>query len=118
MEHEELHPEDDAELLRGQLAERDAALTAALESSRAAASRLREALLATEPAIDPDLVSGESAADVEASFAAARALLERVRENVRKEQAAHVPAGAPGRSNGTSAMTAFEKIRAGLAGHG
>lgn len=113
-----MDPAEENAALRGQLAEREAALAEALERNRDAAARLREALLAGEPALDPALVSGDSVAEVEASFAAARALLERVREGVRREQAANIPAGAPGRSRGAGAMSAFEKIRAGLAGNG
>lgn len=118
MEQLEIDVAEENAALRGQLAEREAALAEALEGNRAAAARLREALLAAEPALDPALVSGESVTEVEASFEAARALLERVREGVRKEQAAHIPAGAPGRIRGNGGMSAFEKIRAGLAGNG
>lgn len=114
MEHEEHNTNDEAAILRGQLDRREAELATAREGSRAAAERVRELLLASEPALDPALVTGETVAEVETSFGAAKALLERVREGVRKEQAVHVPAGAPGRSGGSSAMSAFEKIRAGL----
>ena len=108
-------PGPDIETLQAQLAEREAALSEAVEHNRAAAARLREALLATEPALDPELVAGKTVAEVEASFAAASALLGRLRERLQQERAAHVPAGAPPRSGREAALTPFEKIRAGLA---
>jgi hypothetical protein len=83
------------------------------EASRAAVDRLRAALLASEPALEPSMVSGESLAEVEASFAAATSLLARLRERAGLEAAARVPAGAPGRHAGRP-RTAFEKIRDGL----
>jgi hypothetical protein len=92
-------------------------LTEALEASRsgerAAVERLRMALLASEPALEAAMVSGETVAEVEASFAAATALLARIRERAAAESAARVPAGAPGRQ-AARPRTAFEKIREGL----
>jgi hypothetical protein len=83
------------------------------DEQRAAIARLREALLATEPAIDPELVSGGSAAELEESFEAARALVARVREALRLELAAAIPGGSSTREAQRPA-TAFDKIRAGL----
>lgn len=89
---------------------------AAIAAERSAAiGRLREALLATDPAIDPELVRGDSVEELETSFAAARALVARVREAVRLEQAAAIPAGSATRETARPA-SAFEKIRKGLAG--
>ncbi len=73
----------------------------------------RDALLASEPLIDEALVTGATAADVRASFDAAMIQVGRVRDALRREQAAAVPAGAPGRSPEPPA-SAFEKIRRGL----
>lgn len=101
--------------LRGLLAEREAEVAAAQAGLAEAAARLRLALLASEPGLDPDLVCGETIAEVEASFAAAREAEALVRERVRREQAALVPAGAPGRDGEGPPLSAFEKIRAGLA---
>jgi hypothetical protein len=75
--------------------------------------RLRLALLASDPAIDPALVTGATAEDVEASFAAAQRMASNIREAVRREFAAPIPAGAPGRAS-TSPRTAYDKIREGL----
>jgi hypothetical protein len=96
------------------LAEREAALAEALEQNRAAAVHLRELLLAHEPALDPEMVSGETVAEVQASFDSAVALIGRLRERLRNEQAPRVPAGAPPRTPGNAALTPFEKIREGL----
>ncbi len=81
----------------------------------ALATRLREALLATDAAIAPELVTGETVAEIEASYAAAKAIADRVRESVRRESLAGgiVPAGAPGRS-AARPLNARDKIRAGL----
>lgn len=75
--------------------------------------RLREALLASEPALDRSMVTGDSLEELEASFAAARATLTQLREAVRREQAAAVPAGSGGRA-AAEPKSAFAKIRDGL----
>lgn len=106
-------PELTLEALQDQLAEREAELAASREAGRAAIERLKAALIATNPAIDPAMLAGETVDAVEASFAAAAALVERVREQVRRESAASVPAGAPPRAAATP-RTAIEKIREGL----
>lgn len=103
------------EELEARIAEHEGALAAAQDANRQAAVRLREVLLASEPAIDPELVAGETVAEVDASFGAAVALLTRIRERIRDEGAARIPAGAPPRTNGEARLTPFEKIRAGLA---
>ena len=94
-----------------------AALRRALEAStaanREALEHLKTVLLAGQPEVAPEQVTGDSAAEVEASFAAALRLVERVRRKVREEAAAAIPAGAPGRSQ-PGPRSALEKIRAGL----
>lgn len=82
------------------------------ERERALLARLRAALLQSEPAIPGALVHGESLEELEASFAAAREALQRVREEVVREQRA-IPAGAPGRV-AVPLTTPLAKIRAGL----
>lgn len=88
-------------------------LTVARAERDAAIRRLREALIASEPGLDAALVSGETVDEVEASFATARELVTRVRASVRREAAAAVPAGSPGRVTAIPG-TPFEKIRSGL----
>ena len=99
---------DELAELRERLAERE-------QCERAALGRLREALLASDPAIEPEMVTGETLEAIERSFAAAKAAADRMRESVRREQAAAVPAGGATRSS-RSPQSAIEKIRAGLGG--
>ena len=87
-------------------------LAAARETNRALIDRLRDALCATEPAINASMIRGETLEEVEASFADARSLVERVRKQVAAE-AVVVSPGAPGRQRQVLASP-FEKIRAGL----
>lgn len=102
------------ETLQEQLAVRAAELAASHEAGRTAIERLKAALISANPAIDPAMLSGETVDEVEASFAAATALVERVRDQLRREGAASVPAGAPARGH-AAPRTAIEKIREGLA---
>lgn len=90
-----------------------AELAASREAERVAVDRLRQALLASEPAIEPSMVTGNTLAEVEASFAAAQAVVARLRDIVTKETAGRIPPGAPGRAR-SNARTPFEKIREGL----
>lgn len=99
------------ESLEAQALREEVARFAAREE--AALLQFRTALLATEPAMDSALVSGETFESVHASFVAARASLARVRESLRSELSARVPAGAPGRSR-PQPRTALQKIRDGL----
>lgn len=91
-----------------------AELAASREAERAAVERLRLALIASEPAIEPSMVTGTTLSEVESSFAAAQAMVSRLRDIVQKETAGRIPPGAPGRARST-ARTPFEKIREGLA---
>lgn len=101
--------------LRDAIAERDLALAAHAEANRAMLDRVRSALLASEPAVLPELVTGDTLEEVEASFAAALALVHRVRDAVSRERSTPVPAGSPGRTPPQS-RSSFDKIRSGL-GH-
>lgn len=92
--------------------EREAPLAGQTAATRVLLDRVRELMLASEPAIAPELLAGETLEELEASFAAARETVRRVREAVQREGPA-VPAGAPGRTP-PAPLSAFEKIRAGL----
>ena len=83
------------------------------EGERAAIERLRTALLASEPALEPEMVRGETLAEVEANFSGATALLAKIRERAVLESASRVAPGASGRL-AARPRTAFEKIRDGL----
>lgn len=113
-EHEAGQPELTIEALQEQLSSTESALAASREAGRASIERLKAALIAANPAIDPSMLSGESVEDVEACYAAAAALVERIRERVRREHAATIPAGAPARG-AAAPRSAIEKIREGLA---
>jgi len=104
----------DIETLRAALAEREQQLAAERETTRRLVARVREALLASDPDVAPELVTGDTLEEVEASFARAQAIAQRVRERVAREAPLAVPAGAPGRVVHSPA-TPLDKIRAGLA---
>lgn len=100
--------EGEAGELRAELALRDTAHRLALE-------RLRAALIASDPAIAPELVSGDSVEAIETTFAAAKAMADRLRDQLRRDQASAIPGGPIHRSP-AQPKTPLEKIRAGLAG--
>lgn len=91
-----------------------AALAARTAENAALLARLREALAAADPALQPEMLAGETLAEVEASLAAARETVRRVREAVRREAPPAIPGGAPARQVEAPASP-FDKIRAGLA---
>ena len=97
-----------------ELAEQERRWEASDGARRATVERLRLTLVASEPALRPAMVTGDTAEEVEASFAAARQLVAEVREAVRRTAVTAIPAGAPGRFV-TAPPTPIEKIRAGLA---
>lgn len=88
-------------------------LAAAAAANADLLERLRLALLASDPSIDPALVTGSTPEEVETSFAAAQRMVAGIREAVRREHAAPIPAGAPGRVTAGPA-TPYDKIRSGL----
>lgn len=94
------------------LAEKEAELLARSESERELLTRYREVLLAGDPGVDPSLVTGETLAEIDASFIAAREVADRARGSM--PFATRVSPGAPGRRV-TGPTTPFEKIREGLA---
>lgn len=90
---------------------------AANASLRAAAARYRDLVLRSDPALPPDLVGGDDIDAVEASAAAAREIVGRVRAEVEAQAGrARVPAGAPTRgASDLSGLSPEQKIRVGLA---
>jgi len=91
--------------LRGQL-------SAAGQALAQAAVRYRSALLVAYPEVPPELVSDATIEEVERSFEAARATVERVRRQLEGQtQAGRVPPGAPlRRGPDVSALSPKEKI--------
>ena len=101
---------------RGAL-EREQATRQRLEADLAVAvESCRAALLASAPELPAELVQGGTVAELEASFAQAKAMAERVRQQVESEAAQErVPAGAPPRRGvDASALSSQQKILLGL----
>ena len=101
---------------RGAL-EREQALRAQAEADLAAAVEgYRKALLAGAPELPAELVQGATVAELEAAFANAKAMAERVRRQVESEAVQErVPAGAPPRRGvDPSALSSQQKILLGL----
>ena len=99
--------------LEAALAERDARIARQDETTRALLDRLRRVYLDAEPSLDVALLTGETLEDLEASHNTALALIARARATI--VPGAAVPAGSPSRVVAPP-VTAFEKIRSGLAG--
>ncbi len=99
----------EAETLRG-------AVAAAEERAGTAAGRYRELLLAREPDLPEDLVTGGTIEEIDAAAGRARQTVSQVRQRFEAQaQATRVPAGAPARTaRDTSGLSAAEKIRLGL----
>jgi hypothetical protein len=102
---------DEAEALRAQL-------DAAAARERAGVERYRELLLRAEPDVPAEMLAGESVEQLDASLAAAREVVGRVRAHL-SEHGPRVPGGAPARDGARfDAMTPEQKIRHGLAERG
>lgn len=85
--------------------------------ARDGAARYRDLAVRSEPALPPDMITGDTIEAVDASLTAARELAGRVRSHIEEQtQAARIPAGSPNRRTpDVSAMTPEQKIRYGLA---
>ncbi|MFN8584339.1 MAG: hypothetical protein U0446_03295 [Dehalococcoidia bacterium] len=120
-----------AELAAVSEAETDStsAVEAALEATRreleeqrrlalTAVARYRDAALAAEPELPPELVSGQTVEEVDASLAAARSTVASIRQRLSEGAESSMrgfPAGAPARLGGsTEGLSAAEKIARGL----
>ncbi|GIW05569.1 MAG: hypothetical protein KatS3mg060_0374 [Dehalococcoidia bacterium] len=81
----------------------------------AAVAAYREARLAADPSVPPELVTGETVAEIDASVERARAIVAQVRERLRNEVARAVPPPAVGRTPVDPAtLSPREKIAYGL----
>ena len=98
------------------LATRDEEMAALQASVQAAASKYRSALLASQPEVPPDLVSGETVEEVDQQLEAALHMIAQLRGHLESQaQAARVPTGAPARrAPDLSALSPAEKIVHGL----
>ncbi|MYD66161.1 MAG: hypothetical protein F4X26_09340 [Chloroflexi bacterium] len=119
IEGEEPGDESAAAEASEELARLRADLDAEREARLAAVARYREAVLTAEPSLPPDLVAGESLAEVDASVEAARRAVAQIRERLAaeadEEASRGFPVGAPGRLEpSVEGMSAAEKIALGL----
>ena len=98
--------------LREQLAATEATAAELRQQRDEAVARYRERLIASAPAVPPELIRGATAAELEASLAAALELVDRVRRQLLEQaRQGRVPAGAPVRSGvDVGAMSPPEKI--------
>ena len=84
-----------------QLAAVERELATERAQTRAAVARCREAVLAAEPELPPELVSGETLEELEGSLESARRAVAQIRErlSVQSEGERGFPVGAPARSD-------------------
>ena len=110
--------------LQQQMAEReqqvDGEVTALREQLSGAAAKYRALILTTAPEVPEELVRGETPQEVEASFAAAREMVEKVKTQLEAQaQSERVPTGAPARTPpDLGALSPQEKIAYALSHQG
>jgi len=108
-----------ASALEAALAEAQREVARQRNLKRQAVARYRDAILAAEPELPPDLVRGESLEEIEESVSVARETVARIRERMTTERPRPFPVGAPERSTqsttlSTALMSPQAKIAAGL----
>ena len=103
--------------LETQRADYEAQMVALRGNLAQAVGKYRSRLLAESPEVPEDLVKGDTPEEVDASFAAARRVVERIKERLETQtNIERVPAGAPARSlPDLSSLSPAEKIAYGLA---
>jgi seryl-tRNA synthetase len=89
------------------------------EALSRAVSRYRDLVVAAHPDVPQELIRGDSLEEIDASLESARALVEKVKQQLNQQaqppEETTVPAGAPPRSGpDISSMTPREKIQYGL----
>ncbi len=110
--------------LQQQMAEREqeaqGEVAALKEQLSGAAAKYRALILATTPEMPEELVRGETPEEVEASFAAAREMVEKVKRQLEAQaEAERVPTGAPARTPpDLGALSPQEKIAYALSHQG
>jgi hypothetical protein len=101
-----------------ELATAQRALAVEREHTREALARYRDAVLAAEPDLPPELVRGDSLEELERSLVAARSAVAEIRTRLTEASASverGFPVGAPARGRASTAgLSAAEKIRRGL----
>lgn len=110
--------------LQQQMAEREqeveGEVTALKQQLSGAAAKYRALILTTTPEVPEELVRGETPQEVEASFAAAREMVEKVKTQLEAQaQSERVPTGAPARTPpDLGALSPQEKIAYALSHQG
>lgn len=110
------------ELVKQQLAaktqteEQVSALTASLTD---AAAKYQALLVQTNPEIPADMIKGSTVAEIDASLASAKTIVQKVKESLEaQDKAAPIPAGAPPRQGiDLSGLSPTAKIIEGLKQH-
>src|SRR5690349_12635379 len=99
-------------------AEHEAEIETERERTRTALARYRDAVLAANPELPPELIRGATLEELEASIEVARTAVAEIRARIVEATPSPqrgFPVGAPARVGATSAgMTSSEKIRRGL----
>ena len=106
----------DIEAIKGQVAEKDKSFASLSASFEGAVGAYRSQVLKANPLVPPEMVLGNTIADIDQATEKATAMVAKIKEGVTKEiQQTTVPAGAPGRTPpDTSTMTTREKITHGV----
>ncbi len=117
LSHETDNSQAQLNQLEKQRADYENQLTTLRGNLAEAVGKYRSRLLAESPEIPEELVQGNTPEEVDASFAAARQVVERIKETLETEKGAEgVPAGAPARGlPDLGSLSPAEKIAYGLA---
>jgi len=127
IEKEDEAPGGDTDQLKGELAARDSQLQTLGETAAALGASLARAVAAykgmvvrANPGLTPELISGETVDEVDASLERAKGIIASVRKSLQAEYAgARVPAGAPPRTPpDLSSLSPIEKIKHAIGGNG
>ena len=107
---------EEAKGLKTAVAEKDKGFASLTANYEAAVGAYRNQVLKANPLVPPEMVLGNSIADVDSAMEKAIALVGKIKEGVTQEiQQTTIPAGAPGRTPpDTSTMTTREKITQGI----
>jgi hypothetical protein len=107
---------EETEGLKAAVAEKDKGFASLTTNFEAAVGAYRNQVLKFNPLIPPEMILGNTIADIDQAVAKATALVGKIKEGLTQEiQQATIPAGAPGRTPpDTSSMTTREKITQGI----
>lgn len=106
----------DIEVLKAKLSDGEKSFASLSASFEGAVTSYKGAALKANPLLPPELITGASIAEVDASVEKASAIVGKIKEGIAQQtQQVTVPAGAPGRTPpDTSTMSTREKITHGI----